>query len=224
MFDCIVPDEVNGIAFITVGDLSSLVSIVADDVDGTKFMVADDVGGTGSMVADDVDGVGMTASDDVAVIGLTEVGFGSPADGVLQRGDIITKVGNYDARDIRHQDAQNLFKNSGNTVRIVVQRDTSQKHPTSTGSSRTSSHNYSPLSVSPHLSPRGPSSNYSPGASALNPYYSLPFTPLDNDYFEVLDYAPGSRKPNSDGEIHVTKQKLFTDNVTRVYHKEEVKC
>ncbi|KAL3288895.1 hypothetical protein HHI36_003340, partial [Cryptolaemus montrouzieri] len=54
MFDCIVPDEVDGVTFITVGDLSSLVSIVADDVNGP----------------------GMIASDDVAVTGLTEVDAG----------------------------------------------------------------------------------------------------------------------------------------------------
>ncbi|XP_044750404.1 PDZ and LIM domain protein Zasp isoform X3 [Coccinella septempunctata] len=137
---------------------------------------------------------------------VTRVGFGSPADGVLQRGDIISKVGNYDARDIRHQDAQNLFKNSGNNIRVVVQRDTSVKHPTSTGSSRTSSHNYSPLSVSPHLSPRGTSSTYSPGGSALTPYYSSPLPPIDDNYFDVLDYTPGSHKRTEDGEIHVTKQ------------------
>ncbi|KAL3288477.1 hypothetical protein HHI36_002920 [Cryptolaemus montrouzieri] len=58
----IVQDEVDGVAFITVGDLSSLVSIVADDVNGT-----------GSMVAEDVDGTEIIASDDVAVSGLTEV-------------------------------------------------------------------------------------------------------------------------------------------------------
>ncbi|KAL3289320.1 hypothetical protein HHI36_003750 [Cryptolaemus montrouzieri] len=80
MFDCIVPDEVDDVAFITVGDLSSLVSIVADDVDGTKFMVAGDVDGTGSMVADGVDNAGMIASDDVAVIGLTEVDAGITMD------------------------------------------------------------------------------------------------------------------------------------------------
>lgn len=51
-----------------------------------------------------------------------QVGFGSPVEGVLQRGDIITKVGNYDSRDIRHQDAQNLFKNAGSNIRVVVQR------------------------------------------------------------------------------------------------------
>ncbi|KAL3277020.1 hypothetical protein HHI36_012382 [Cryptolaemus montrouzieri] len=73
MFDCTVPDEVDGVAFIAVGDLISLVSIVADDVNGTGSMVADDVDGTGSMVADDVDGTGMVVSDDVAIIGLSEL-------------------------------------------------------------------------------------------------------------------------------------------------------
>lgn len=80
------------------------------------------------------------------------------------------------------------------------------KHPTSTGSSRTSSHNYSPLSVSPHLSPRGTSSTYSPGGSALTPYYSSPLPPIDDNYFEVLDYSQGLQKRTEDGEIHVTKQ------------------
>ncbi|KAL3277735.1 hypothetical protein HHI36_013075 [Cryptolaemus montrouzieri] len=65
MFDYRVPDELDGVVLITVGDLSRLVSIVADDVNGTE-----------SMVADDVDGAGMIASDDVAVIGLTEVDAG----------------------------------------------------------------------------------------------------------------------------------------------------
>ncbi|XP_045470416.1 PDZ and LIM domain protein 3 isoform X1 [Harmonia axyridis] len=141
---------------------------------------------------------------------VTRVGFGSPADGVLQRGDIITKVGNYDSRDIRHQDAQNLFKNSGSNIRVVVQRDTSLKHPTSTGSSRASSHNYSPLSVSPHLSPRGPPSTYSPGGSALTPYYSSPLPSIDDNYFDVLDYNPGSHRRTEDGEVHVTKQPYRT--------------
>uniref|UniRef100_A0A1B6C567 PDZ domain-containing protein n=1 Tax=Clastoptera arizonana TaxID=38151 RepID=A0A1B6C567_9HEMI len=48
---------------------------------------------------------------------------GSPSDGVVQRGDIIRKIGDYDSRDIRHQDAQNLFRNSGNTIQLVIQRE-----------------------------------------------------------------------------------------------------
>lgn len=39
------------------------------------------------------------------------------------RGDVITKVEDYDARDIRHADAQMLFKNAGTEIRLVVHRD-----------------------------------------------------------------------------------------------------
>ncbi|CAH1369644.1 unnamed protein product [Tenebrio molitor] len=143
-----------------------------------------------------------------------KVGFGSPSDGVLQRGDIITKVGNYDARDIRHQDAQTLFKNAGNNIRVVVQRENTPRQNTSTGSSRTSSHNYSPLSVSPHLSPKGNYSTpspYSPAGSALTPYYSSPLTPIDDNYFEPVTYTPGGRRTTARGQdIHVTNQPYRT--------------
>ncbi|XP_076270622.1 PDZ_signaling and DUF4749 domain-containing protein Zasp66 isoform X20 [Rhynchophorus ferrugineus] len=152
---------------------------------------------------------------------VTKVSFGSPAQGVLQRGDIITKVGNYDSRDIRHQDAQNLFRNAGNDIRVVVQRESGPRYNTSTGSSRNSSH-YSPLSVSPNLSPRGaplsPSTGYSTGGSALTPVYT-PLTPIDNNYFDSYEYGsrrggPGqgysqghySQGQDQNGEIHVTKQ------------------
>lgn len=141
-----------------------------------------------------------------------KVGFGSPVEGVLHRGDIITKVGNYDSRDIRHQDAQNLFKNAGNNIRVVVQRENTPRQNTSTGSSRTSSYNYSPLSVSPHLSPKGPGytpPGYSPGGSALTPYYSTPLTPIDNNYFEVYEHGPHQKQDNQ-GDIHVTKQPYRT--------------
>jgi hypothetical protein len=102
MIDCLVPEDVDGVALIIAGDLGSLVSmaiedlgstavgdvdgagsivveyvdgtgsIVADDVDGTGSIVVDDVDGTGSIVVDDVDGTGMIAADDVAVIGSIE--------------------------------------------------------------------------------------------------------------------------------------------------------
>lgn len=138
-----------------------------------------------------------------------KVGFGSPAEGVLHRGDIISKVGNYDSRDIRHQDAQSLFKNAGNNIRVVVQREAA---PRSTGSSRTSSHNYSPLSVSPHLSPKGytSSSGYSPAGSALTPYYSSPLTPIDNNYFENNEYGTNRREEDDQKDIHVTQQPYRT--------------
>nr|XP_022901898.1 PDZ and LIM domain protein 3 isoform X4 [Onthophagus taurus] len=139
---------------------------------------------------------------------VTRVSFGSRADGVLQRGDIITKIGNYDSRDIRHQDAQTLFNNSGNSVRVVVQREPSKiRKGGSAGSSLTS-----PLSVSPHLSPRGggavSSPGYSPGAPALTPYYSTPFTPLDDYHFSVQDNFGnfGGGRGSEDPNLHVTNQ------------------
>ncbi|XP_063914432.1 PDZ and LIM domain protein 3 isoform X2 [Zophobas morio] len=154
-------------------------------------------------------------SDVRAPLIVTRVGFGSPSNGVLQRGDIITKVGNYDARDIRHQDAQTLFKNAGTNIRVVVQRENTPRQNTSTGSSRTSSHNYSPLSVSPHLSPKGnyfsSPAPYSPAGSALTPYYSLPMTPVDDNYFESVTYSPGAKKGGTlDTDFHVTKQPYRT--------------
>ncbi|XP_011690069.1 PREDICTED: PDZ and LIM domain protein 3 isoform X5 [Wasmannia auropunctata] len=39
----------------------------------------------------------------------------------LQRGDMIKKIDDYDARDVRHVDAQNLLQNS-DTIKLVVER------------------------------------------------------------------------------------------------------
>lgn len=52
-----------------------------------------------------------------------QVQSGSPAQGELQRGDVITKIEDYDSRDIRHSDAQMMFKTAGNEIRLVVHRD-----------------------------------------------------------------------------------------------------
>ncbi|XP_052751820.1 uncharacterized protein LOC113511829 isoform X2 [Galleria mellonella] len=63
---------------------------------------------------------------------------GTPAGRELVRGDIIAKIDDYDARDLRHEDAQNLFKNARNQIKIVVQRGGSSSHlysvPRATGS------------------------------------------------------------------------------------------
>jgi hypothetical protein len=143
-----------------------------------------------------------------------KVGYRSPADGVLQRGDIISKIGNYDARDIRHQDAQTLFANAGNSMKVVVQRDNSLK--SKPAGSAGSSNAYSPLSVSPHLSPRGGAnfsspSAYSPGAHSLEPYHSLPFTPLDHLHFNIESrYNHPKMLQDADKETHVTNQPYRT--------------
>jgi len=51
-----------------------------------------------------------------------QVQVGSPAHGELLRGDIISKIGEYDARDLSHADAQQLFRGAGNEIRLVVHR------------------------------------------------------------------------------------------------------
>lgn len=51
-----------------------------------------------------------------------QVQLGSPAYGELYRGDVITKIEDYDSRDLRHDDAHMLFKNAGNRIKLVVQR------------------------------------------------------------------------------------------------------
>lgn len=53
---------------------------------------------------------------------LKQVQVGSPSQGELYRGDVITKIEDYDSRDLRHDDANYLFKNAGNRIKLVVQR------------------------------------------------------------------------------------------------------
>ncbi|XP_038210147.1 PDZ and LIM domain protein 7 isoform X1 [Zerene cesonia] len=60
---------------------------------------------------------------------VTRVTPGTPAGRDLARGDIIAKIDDYDARDLRHEDAQNLFKNAQNQIKLVVQRDADREVP-----------------------------------------------------------------------------------------------
>lgn len=53
---------------------------------------------------------------------MRQVQLGSPAQGQLLRGDIVTKIRDYDARDLTHQDAHNLFQASISSIPIVVRR------------------------------------------------------------------------------------------------------
>ncbi|XP_053979515.1 PDZ and LIM domain protein 3 isoform X3 [Hylaeus volcanicus] len=47
----------------------------------------------------------------------------------LQRGDVIKKIDDYDSRDVRHVDAQNLLQTS-ESIRLVIERPKKQKVPT----------------------------------------------------------------------------------------------
>ena len=51
-----------------------------------------------------------------------QVQDGSPSSHELRRGDIIKKISVYDARDLRHEDAQNLFRSNENNISLVIQR------------------------------------------------------------------------------------------------------
>ncbi|KAK2585437.1 hypothetical protein KPH14_010103 [Odynerus spinipes] len=46
----------------------------------------------------------------------------------LQRGDVIKKIDDYDARDVRHVDAQNLLQNS-ERIKLVVERAKPARKP-----------------------------------------------------------------------------------------------
>ncbi|XP_050671152.1 LIM domain-binding protein 3 isoform X4 [Leptidea sinapis] len=63
---------------------------------------------------------------------VTRVTPGTQAGRELARGDIIAKIDEYDARDLRHEDAQNLFKNAQNQIKLVVQRDVDREGPRNT--------------------------------------------------------------------------------------------
>lgn len=52
-----------------------------------------------------------------------QVKAGSPAQGTLLRGDVIVKIQEYDARDVRNIDAQTLFRSAAARIRVVVMRD-----------------------------------------------------------------------------------------------------
>ncbi|XP_058836939.1 synaptopodin 2-like protein isoform X3 [Topomyia yanbarensis] len=54
---------------------------------------------------------------------ITRVQVNSPAQKELLRGDIITKIDQYDARDLMHSDAQNLFRNAGGEIKVTIRRD-----------------------------------------------------------------------------------------------------
>ncbi|KAG6456449.1 hypothetical protein O3G_MSEX009718 [Manduca sexta] len=76
--------------------------------------------------------------DEPRYYGRGKVTAGTPAGKELVRGDIIAKIDDYDARDLRHEDAQNLFKNAPRQIKLVVQRGGSSPHlytvPRTTGS------------------------------------------------------------------------------------------
>ncbi|XP_022181146.1 PDZ and LIM domain protein 3 isoform X3 [Myzus persicae] len=66
---------------------------------------------------------------------ITKVYARSPSESSLRVGDIVRKIEVYDARDLRHLDAQNLFGNADQSITLVIQRDAPQFNGSSSNSS-----------------------------------------------------------------------------------------
>ncbi|XP_017074107.1 uncharacterized protein LOC108109853 isoform X4 [Drosophila eugracilis] len=127
------------------------------------------------------------------------VQVGSPSHGELLRGDIISKIGEYDARDLSHADAQQLFRGAGNEIRLVVHRDNkiayTQGGTQEAGPGSRSNSTLPP--ATPDLLPhRGPSP-FLPGPSHFERALQLPVDTLPQTVFPQLNSSGGYEVPSS---------------------------
>jgi len=126
----------------------------------------------------------------------------SPAQKELLRGDIITKIEDFDARDLRHEDAQMLFKTADNQIRLVVRRDNKiamQQSKNNPISSLAPAPNYSPMLLTtsniPHRAPSPiPHGPHSMAAAMANPLEALPHTVFPHQQHHYLQ-GPKESKP-----------------------------
>lgn len=54
---------------------------------------------------------------------------GSPSEGELRRGDVVTKINGRPTSEMTHREGVDLIKNAGNTISLVVQRYFSTEFP-----------------------------------------------------------------------------------------------
>ncbi|XP_052846849.1 LIM domain-binding protein 3 isoform X2 [Drosophila gunungcola] len=130
---------------------------------------------------------------------ITRVQVGSPSHGELLRGDIIAKIGEYDARDLSHADAQQLFRGAGNEIRLVVHRDNkiayTQGATQEAGSGPRSNSTLPP--ASPEMLPhRGPSP-FLPGPSHFERALHMPVDTLPQTVFPQLNSSGGYEVPST---------------------------
>nr|XP_036670557.1 PDZ and LIM domain protein 3 isoform X9 [Drosophila suzukii] len=156
------------------------------------------------------------------------VQVGSPSHGELLRGDIISKIGEYDARDLSHADAQQLFRGAGNEIRLVVHRDNKIAY-TQGGTQEAgpgSRCNSTLPPVTPDLLPhRGPSP-FLPGPSHFERALQLPVDTLPQTVFPQLNSSGGyevpssvfSPKPTRDHQQDVDEEQAAI--VNQVFHKQ----
>ncbi|RVE52832.1 hypothetical protein evm_002489 [Chilo suppressalis] len=137
---------------------------------------------------------------------------GTPAGRELLRGDIIAKIDDYDARDLRHEDAQNLFKNAPNQIRVVIQRDADREHPAGTPQApRSPIPNYGPPpyrtpSPMPASGWRGPESL--PRSTPV-PHYS-PFPVLTEGEYRTMLLSPTSTRTDDTVDESIQSQPYRT--------------
>ncbi|KAM7359092.1 PDZ_signaling and DUF4749 domain-containing protein Zasp66 isoform 3-T3 [Cochliomyia hominivorax] len=121
------------------------------------------------------------------------VQVGSPAFGEVLRGDIISKIRDYDARDVSHADAQMLFRTAGNEIKLVVHRDS--KIAYTQGLSGDSSRSESALlSTSPEYPHRAPSP-FLPGPGQYDRALQVPVDTLPHTVFPKLNASGGYVPP-----------------------------
>ncbi|KRF84179.1 uncharacterized protein Zasp66 isoform X1 [Drosophila virilis] len=121
------------------------------------------------------------------------VQVGSPSYGELLRGDIIAKIGEYDARDLSHADAQQLFRGAGNEIRLVVHRDNTIAYTQGVNQDAGSGSSSKLPPASPELSQhphRGPSP-FLPGPSHFERALQLPVDTLPQTVFPQLNPSGG---------------------------------
>uniref|UniRef100_A0A1I8NBX0 Uncharacterized protein n=1 Tax=Musca domestica TaxID=7370 RepID=A0A1I8NBX0_MUSDO len=128
---------------------------------------------------------------------ITRVQVGSPAFGEVLRGDIIAKIGEYDARDVSHADAQMLFRTAGNEISLVVHRDSKIAY-TQGLSPDNSRPNSSLLSAGsdpnqPHRAP----SPFLPGPGQYEHALQEPINTLPQTVFPKLNPSGGYVPPSS---------------------------
>ncbi|XP_023179381.1 uncharacterized protein LOC111605204 isoform X3 [Drosophila hydei] len=140
------------------------------------------------------------------------VQVGSPSYGELLRGDIIAKIGEYDARDLSHADAQQLFRGAGNEIRLVVHRDNTIAYTQGVNQEAGSGSSSKLPAASPELSQhphRGPSP-FLPGPSHFERALQLPVDTLPQTVFPQLNASGG----------YVTPASVFAPKATRDHQQD----
>ncbi|XP_023179386.1 PDZ and LIM domain protein 2 isoform X7 [Drosophila hydei] len=143
---------------------------------------------------------------------ITRVQVGSPSYGELLRGDIIAKIGEYDARDLSHADAQQLFRGAGNEIRLVVHRDNTIAYTQGVNQEAGSGSSSKLPAASPELSQhphRGPSP-FLPGPSHFERALQLPVDTLPQTVFPQLNASGG----------YVTPASVFAPKATRDHQQD----